>query len=712
MDIIIEQVINELQLSYKQVTKTLQLLSEGATVPFIARYRKEATGSLDEVMIMKIRDLHNFYTELEKRRNSIIENIKEQGKLTDELHNLLVQAKTLVELEDLYLPYKPKRKTRASIAKEKGLEPLASIMLEQTSIDIEVKAKEFINEDVGINTTEEALAGARDIVAEIINENAALRKILRNLYLTKGLVSSKIAKGKTEEGEKYEQYFEFSESVQKIPSHRLLAILRGENEGFLRVDISPNTEDVLYFIKKKFIKNNSISAKHIELAAKDSYKRLLHPSIENDIRKELKEKADEKAIEVFVSNLQQLLMQAPLGEKRVLAIDPGFRTGCKLVVLNELGQLLHNETIYPHPPLMEVKKSINKIENIVDSFKIEAIAIGNGTAGRETEFFIRKLKFKRDVIAVMVNEAGASVYSASPIARQEFPDYDVTVRGAISIGRRLMDPLAELVKIDPKSIGVGQYQHDVDQAKLQKSLEESVVNCVNKVGVELNTASKELLTYVSGIGNSLATNIVEYRNQNGPFHNRYDIMKVPQFGEKSFEQAAGFLRIKNGNNKLDSTAVHPESYYIVEKILNTLGVEIQELLEDKDKKTKWLNSIKPEHFIDDKVGLPTIIDIFSELDQPGRDPRNKFDFFEFDNTVHAIEDLREGMELPGIINNITAFGAFVDIGIHESGLIHISQLSNKYIKDPNEIVKINQKVLVKVLQVDLKRKRIQLSMKL
>jgi protein Tex len=711
LDINIEKIVSELGITLRQVQNTLKLFAEGATVPFIARYRKEATGGLDEVMIIRIRDMHTRLVELEKRRQAILESIKEQEKLTPELEAQINKVQTMAELEDLYLPYRPKRKTRASMAREKGLEPLANLILLQRDIDIENEASKYVNEELGVMSEDDALAGARDIIAETVNEDAYLRRSMRNIFKQKGIMSSIVIKSKMEEAAKYENYFSWAEPLLKAPSHRVLAVFRGENEGFLKVGIAPDEDEALEIIEKRFMKSRNACGMQVKTACQDAYKRLLQPSLETEMRNEAKETADAKAIEVFAENLRQLLMLPPLGQKRVLAIDPGFRTGCKVVIINELGQLLHNETIYPHPPEMEVKQSINKLTQLVDSFKIEAIAIGNGTAGRETEQLVKNIRFNREVIAVMVNEAGASVYSASSVAREEFPNYDVTVRGSVSIGRRLMDPLAELVKIDPKSIGVGQYQHDVDQKQLQKSLEETVASCVNKVGVELNSASKELLTYVSGIGPALAKSIVEFRNENGKFSAREELLKVPRFGDKAFLQAAGFLRIKDGKNPLDTTSVHPESYYIVEKMMKSLQVGLDELLREKERKKKFLDFLKPEEFVDAKVGLPTIQDILQELDKPGRDPREEFDVFEFDNTIKDIEDLHEGMVLPGIVTNITAFGAFVDIGLHEAGLVHISQLADKYVKDPNDVVKINQKVEVKVVTVDMKRKRIQLTMK-
>lgn len=711
LELNIEKIVTALNLSPRQVQNTLNLLKEGATVPFIARYRKEVTGSLDEVMIIRIRDLFEKLTELEKRREVILISIKEQEKLTPELEKQILAVDNLTELEDLYLPYRPKRKTKASVARERGLEPLSEVILRQQHPNIDAEAEKYVNEEAGVLSYKDAIAGACDIIAETVNEDAGLRKSLRILFKQKAQITSKVVKGKIEDGAKYESWFKWSEQLSKAPSHRILAMLRGENEGFLKVSIAPPEEDALTLIVRRFVKNKSQCAHYVTEACEDAYKRLLQPSLETEMRNEAKEFADEKAISVFAENLRQLLMQPPLGQKRVLALDPGFRSGCKLVVLNELGQLLHNETIYPHPPEMEVKQSINKLINLVDSYKVEAIAIGNGTAGRETEDLVRNIRFNRDVIAVMVNESGASVYSASSVAREEFPDYDVTVRGAVSIGRRLTDPLAELVKIDPKSIGVGQYQHDVDQKMLQKSLEETVISCVNKVGVELNTASKELLTHVSGIGPAIAKNIITHRNENGPFATRKDLMKVAKFGEKAFQQSAGFLRIKDGANPLDSTAVHPESYYIVSKMLNSLQIQLDELLREKERKQKFLIHLNPQEFVDDKAGLPTIVDILEELDKPGRDPREQFDVFEFDSTIRSIEDIYEGMVLKGIVTNITAFGAFIDIGIHEAGLVHVSQMADKFVKDPNEIVKLNQKVDVKVLTVDVSRKRIQLTMK-
>ncbi|MDP4282616.1 MAG: Tex family protein [Bacteroidota bacterium] len=697
----------ELNIASAFVRNTIKLLEEGATVPFIARYRKEMTGSMDEVMITKIRDRLNQLKDMDARRETILKSLREQDKLTDELQQSVETASTMAELEDIYLPYKPKRKTRATIARDKGLEPLAKIIFSQKYDDPEEKAAEFINPEKGVKTVEDALHGACDIIAEWINEHSYARKKIRQLFQREGMLCSKGIKGKEQDGANYRNYFEFSELLRTSPSHRILAILRGENESFLKVSVEVDDEKAISILEKIFIKGNNASSDYVFQAMKDSMKRLMFPSMETEMRQWVKEKADGEAISVFTENLRQLLLAPPLGHKNVLAIDPGFRTGCKLVCLDKLGKLLHNETIYPHPPQNEVKESIHKIKSLVDAYKIEAIAIGNGTAGRETERLIRAISFPKDLIAIMVNESGASVYSASATARKEFPDFDVTVRGAVSIGRRLMDPLAELVKIDPKSIGVGQYQHDVSQNELQQSLVDTVVSCVNSVGVDVNSASEELLTYVSGLGPSLAHNIIEFRNKNGAFLSRNQLKKVTRFGDKAFEQAAGFLRIHNGSNPLDQSAVHPESYPVVEKMARKLNCNVAELIGSQTIKTR----IKPDEFVDEKTGMPTIIDILEELAKPGRDPRKKFEMFEFDKNVQSIQDLQKGMKLPGIVTNITKFGAFVDIGVHQDGLVHISQLADKFVRDPNEVVKLNQKVMVEVIDIDLERKRIQLSMK-
>jgi len=697
----------ELGLKPNQVANTIKLLEEGATVPFIARYRKEMTGMLDETQILAIKTRLHQLTELEKRKATVLESIKEQGKLTPELESKIKNAMTMPEVEDLYLPYRPKRKTRATIAIAKGLEPLAKRIFEQKPFDLYQAAKHFIDTEKGVADEEEAIAGARDIIAEWINEDAKVRADLRTLFIKEGIIISKVVKGKEAEGAKYENYFSASEVLAKAPSHRILAIFRGENEGFLRVTIEPDEEKALALIDKHIVKSKNDISLEVQKTVDDSYSRLLQPSLETEIRKFYKEKADKEAIAVFADNVRQLLLASPLGQKRVLAIDPGFRTGCKVVVLDQQGNLLHNETIYPHPPESKVKEALNKIDYLVESYKIEAIAIGNGTAGRETEAFIKRIRFSRPVIAIAVNESGASIYSASDVAREEFPDYDVTVRGAVSIGRRLMDPLAELVKIDPKSIGVGQYQHDVDQNMLKEKLDETVMSAVNSVGVELNTASKQLLTYVSGIGAVMAQNIVDYRKENGAFKSRKELLKVKRFGDKAFEQAAGFLRIKDATNPLDASAVHPESYDIVEKMAKDLKCTVSELIEKKELRSQ----IKPQNYITEKFGLPTINDIVKELEKPGRDPREKFELFEFDQNIHSIDDLIPGMELPGIVTNITKFGAFVDIGVHQDGLVHISQIADRYIADPAEVLKLNQKVKVRVLDVDKTRKRINLSMK-
>ena len=703
----IKKIAVELGISTKQVGNTIQLLNNDATIPFISRYRKEVTGSLDEVQITNIRDRNEQLILLDKRRITIIESLKKQDEFTDELEQQLNKAIKISELEDIYLPFRPKRKTRATIAKAKGLEPLAKILMSQQNISLKLKATEFINKEKEINSFEEALSGARDIIAEWVNEHSYSRKKIRYLFEQKAVIKSKVDAKKEDEAQKYKNYFKSEELIKKSPSHRVLAMFRGENKGFLKVSISPSETEAIEILNNIFIKANNETAEQVKLAIEDGYKRLLAPSIETEMRAMAKEVADDEAIKVFVENLRQLLLAPPLGQKNVLAIDPGFRTGCKIVCLDKQGNLLHNETIYPHPPKSERKQALNKILSLVNAYKIEAIAIGNGTAGRETENMLRKIRFDKDIVAVMVNESGASVYSASSVARQEFPEFDVTVRGSVSIGRRLMDPLAELVKIDPKSIGVGQYQHDVSQTKLQKSLEDTVVSCVNSVGAEINTASKQLLQSVSGVGPVLAQNIIEHRTDNGAFKTRKELKKVKRFGEKAFEQAAGFLRIRDGKNPLDQSAVHPESYSIVAKMAKNLNLDISEMIGRKDIRKE----INIEDFITKKVGLPTLNDILSELEKPGRDPRKKFDFFEFDKNVKSINDLEIGMKLPGIITNITGFGAFVDIGVHQDGLVHISQMANKLVSDPNEIVKLNQKVMVSVVDFDVNRKRIQLTMK-
>ncbi|MDP2423716.1 MAG: Tex family protein [Bacteroidales bacterium] len=700
-------IARELSLEMNAVESTIRLLSSGATIPFIARYRKEWTGGLDEVKLAAIRDRAIALEEINKRRQTVLETIREQGKLTQELEKQILEAVTLAEIEDLYLPYRPKRKTRASVAIARGLEPLAKMIMAQRDGDIFRLAQQYVDPAKEVNNVEEALAGARDIMAEWINESAFARQRVRLLFTREGVIHSRVIKDKETEGAKYRDYFAWDELARRAPSHRLLAMFRGENEKMLRIYISPPEEKAIVLLNKIFIKAKNDASIQVASAIRDSYKRLLQPSMETEIRNLLKEKADTAAIRIFADNLRQLLLAPPLGQKRVLAIDPGYRSGCKVVCLDAQGNLLYNETIYPHPPQSEVGQAIKKIVNLVNAHKIEAISIGNGTASRETENFIRRVRFDRDLTVVVVNESGASVYSASALAREEFPDYDVTVRGAVSIGRRLMDPLSELVKIDPKSIGVGQYQHDVDQKELMKSLEGVVESCVNQVGVDVNTASKELLTYISGVGPALATAIVDYRAKNGAFSSRNELIKVPRFGEKAFEQAAGFLRIRDGINPLDVSAVHPESYYIVDRMAQALGISVGELIEDKTQRQK----IDPTQFIDEKAGLPTLLDIIRELEKPGRDPRKNFDYFSFDPDIHEIDDLKPGMIISGIVTNITAFGAFIDVGVHQDGLVHVSQLANRFVSDPAEIVKIYQKVKVKVLEVDIERRRIQFSMK-
>ncbi len=701
------RITSETAIDKQFVNNTIELIKSGATVPFIARYRKEQTGSLDEVQITTIRDLLLRFEELEKRRAAILSSVEEQGLMTPELKEALLAAPAMAVLEDLYLPYRPKRKTRATIAISRGLEPLAKIIMAQKITDVAIRAKSFVNPEMEVPAVTDALAGARDIIAEWVNEDTRARARLRRLMYQEAVISSRPVKGKEEEGEKYQAYFEWTEQARRAPSHRILAMFRGEKEGYLRVKITPEEENALAILEGLFLKGNGEISIQVKQALHDAWKRLLHPSLETELRNDLKTTADKTAIRVFADNVRQLLLAPPLGQKRILAIDPGFRTGCKIVCLDEEGRLLHNENIYPHPPVNEKGKAMNKIQSLVSAYDIEAIAIGNGTAGRETEHLVRKIRFDNDVMAVMVNESGASVYSASDLAREEFPDYDVTVRGAVSIGRRLADPLSEMVKINPKAIGVGQYQHDVDQKMLRQALDDTVMSCVNAVGVELNTASKELLTYVSGIGPALAASIVQYRNASGAFKSRQELMQVARLGAKAFEQAAGFIRVAQSENPLDSSAVHPESYAVIEKMAKDLGVTLHDLIKNKELQKQ----IEPEKYAGEKIGLPTLRDIMQELARPGRDPRKTFDFFEFDKSVKNIDDLREGMVLPGIITNITAFGAFADIGVHQDGLIHISELANRFVRDPAEVVNLNQKVNVKVLSVDKTRKRVSLSIK-
>ena len=695
-----------LSLPDKSINATLKLLAEDCTIPFISRYRKDATGNLDETQIEQIAKLNKQFEEIVKRKETILKSIDEQNALTPELQSKIENSFDLQELEDLYLPFKKRKKTKADAAKEKGLEPLAKIIMSQKAQDLHFSASKYLNNQV--TSEEEALQGARDIIAEWMNENMFVRKNLRRLFQRKAVISSKVVKAKKDEeaAQKFSQYFEWEESLYRIPSHRLLAILRAEKEGFIKINIGIDKDEALDFMENAIIKSKNESAEQISLAIKDSYKRLLEPAISNETLQEAKQKADQKAIEIFSENLSQLLLAPPLGEKRILAIDPGFKSGCKVVCLDEKGDLLHNETIYPHAPQNESGIAMKKIRSMVNAYNIEAISIGNGTASRETEFFIKKIAFDKPLQVFVVSEAGASVYSASKIARDEFPSYDVTVRGAVSIGRRLADPLAELVKIDAKSIGVGQYQHDVDQTQLKNELDSTVMKCVNSVGINLNTASKSLLSYVSGIGEKMAENIVNYRTENGAFENRKQLKKVPRLGEKAFQQAAAFIRITNGENPLDNSAVHPEAYKIVEKMAKDLGIKTDELIANKEK----INLIQPEKYITEDIGILGIKDIVKELEKPGLDPRKAAKVFEFDPNVKKITDLKTGMILPGIVNNITAFGCFVDLGIKESGLVHISQLKDGFVSDVNEVVKLHQHVQVKVTEIDEARKRIQLSM--
>jgi uncharacterized protein len=703
----IPKIAQELDLTPKQVWATADLLNEGATVPFIARYRKEATGSLDEVAITAVRDRLNQLMELDKRREAILKSLEERGQLTDELKEKILSAETMVVLEDIYLPYRPKRRTRATIAKEKGLEPIAQRLFAQEEMDPLAEAVAFVDLEKGVDSAEDALAGARDIIAEWVNEDQTARARMRDFYSSKAVFKSKVIPEKEAEGIKYKDYFDWEEPVNTVPSHRILAMRRGEKEGFLTLRVLPPEDEALVILDGLFVKGERPASQQVRMSVHDSYKRLLSPSMETEIRLATKKRADEEAIRVFVENIRQLLLAPPLGQKNVLAIDPGFRTGCKVVCLDRQGKLLHTETIYPLQSEKGAADAHVKILEMCERFCIEAIAVGNGTAGRETETFIRSLDLSKNIQVVMVNESGASVYSASEVAREEFPDQDVTVRGAASIGRRLMDPLAELVKIDPKSIGVGQYQHDVDQGALKSSLDDVVVSCVNRVGVEVNTASKQLLTYVSGLGSQLAKGIVEYRNEHGPFQSREGLKQVSRLGPKAFEQAAGFLRIRDGENPLDRSAVHPESYPIVDALARDLGCSVLDLMADE----KLRERIDLKQYVSENVGLPTLNDILSELSKPGRDPREQFETFRFAEGVEKIEDVKPGMKLPGIVTNITAFGVFVDIGVHQDGLVHISEVSNRFVKNPSEVVKVHQKVLVTVLNVDLERKRISLSMK-
>lgn len=703
-----QMIATALKLPVHRVENTLKLLQGGATIPFISRYRKEATGGLDEVQIGDIHTRYEKLCELAKRKETVLSTIEEQGKLTDTLRERISNCWDATELEDIYLPFKPKRKTRAEAARQKGLEPLAMLLLTQRENNLSARVRQFVKGDV--KDEEDALKGARDIIAEQVNEDERARNLIRNQFSRQAMITSKVVKGKEKEEAalKYRDYFDFSEPLKKCTSHRLLAIRRGEAEGILKVSITPDDESACTErLERQYVHGNGECSAQVTEAVNDAYKRLLKPAIETEFSALSKEKADEEAIRVFAENLRQLLLAPPLGQKRTMGIDPGYRTGCKVVCLDAQGTLLHNEAIYPHPPKSETALAGRKLVKLVEQYKIEAIAIGNGTASRETERFVTSQRYDREVQVFVVSEDGASIYSASKIARDEFPEYDVTVRGAVSIGRRLMDPLAELVKIDAKSIGVGQYQHDVDQSKLKASLDQTVESCVNLVGVNVNTASKHLLTYVSGLGPTLAQNIVDYRTENGAFHSRKELLKVPRMGAKAFEQCAGFLRIPQADNPLDNSAVHPESYAIVEKMAKDLKCSVADLIKNKELRSQ----IDIKNYVTDTVGLPTLTDILQELDKPGRDPRQKIQVFEFDKNVQTIDDLREGMELPGIINNITNFGCFVDIGIKENGLVHISQLADKFVSDPTTVVSMHQHVRVRVLSIDHERKRIQLTMK-
>ncbi|MBN1436310.1 MAG: RNA-binding transcriptional accessory protein [Sedimentisphaerales bacterium] len=703
------QIASELGVKRGQVAATLVLLADDATVPFIARYRKEATGSLDEVAITAIRDRVEQLRELDKRRETILKSLEDQGKLTDELKGKVEGAETMTLLEDIYLPYRPKRRTRATIAREKGLEPLAELVFGQEDFDVAAKAGEFVDEEKGVATTEDALAGARDIIAEWVNEDGEARQEMRELYAKRAMVVTKVIAGKEEEGAKFKDYFEWEELLSKAPSHRVLAMRRGEDEGVLSMRVVVEEEAAVGILERLFVKAGNDAAGQVKLAIGDCFKRLMSISMATEARLESKKRADEKAVAVFADNLRQLLLAAPLGQKNVMGVDPGFRTGCKVVCMDRQGKLLCNDVFYL-PQVSSADAAAGqgaKIAMLCEKYEIEAIAIGNGTASRETEAFIRELKLPGSILITQVNESGASVYSASPVAREEFPDKDVTVRGAVSIGRRLMDPLAELVKIDPKSIGVGQYQHDVDQNLLKTGLDDVVISCVNSVGVEVNTASKQLLSYVSGLGPMLAGNVVKHRDENGAFKSRKELLKVARLGPKAFEQAAGFLRVRGADNPLDESAVHPESYKIVDTMASDLQCGVRDLMASAELRSK----IELKRYVTEGVGLPTLSDIMAELAKPGRDPREKFEMFSFAEGVERIEDLQVGMKLPGIVTNVTAFGAFVDIGVHNDGLVHISQLADRYVSDPNEVVKVQQKVMVTVMEIDLERKRVALSMK-
>ncbi len=700
------RIAEEQNINNNQVQAVASLLSEGATIPFISRYRKEATGSLDEVAVMAVRDRLNQLMELEERKKAILKSLEKHGHLTDELREKVLAAESMTVLEDLYLPYKPKRRTRAIIAKEKGLEPLALIIFEQKGANPVKEAESFIDAEKGVESVEDALAGARDIIAEIINEDDKARARLRNLFFTKAVIKSRVASDMEEKGAKFRDYFDWEEPVAGVPSHRMLAMRRGESEDFLNLDILPEEDEATAILENLFVNGEGDDSAQVKIAIKDCYKRLLSRSMETETRLHAKERADTEAIKVFVDNLRQLLLAPPLGAKSVMGIDPGFRTGCKLVCLDPQGKLLHYDTVYPHMSEKKALAETGKIKSLCEEFDIEVIAVGNGTAGRETEAFVKAVPFSKPVQIIMVNESGASIYSASEAAREEFPDHDLTVRGTVSIGRRLMDPLAELVKIDPKSIGVGQYQHDVNQKALKQALDDVVMSCVNGIGVDLNRAGTQLLTYVSGLNTGIAKNIVAYREDNGPFMSRQQLTEVPRLGPKAFEQSAGFLRIIDGENPLDASAVHPESYYIVDAIAKDLEATVVDILKKPDVR----DQIDISKYVTDSVGIPTLNDILDELAKPGRDPREKFEAFTFADGIEKIEDLRPGMKIPGIVTNITAFGAFVDIGVHQDGLVHVSRMADRFVKNPADIVKVQQKVTVTVLEVDLARKRISLSM--
>ena len=704
---LLSKIAKEQNLDINQVQAVVSLLGEDATIPFIARYRKEATGSLDEVAVTSIRDRLNQLNELNSRKETVLKSLEKHGHLTDELKEKVLAAEIMAVLEDIYLPYKPKRRTKAVIAKEKGLEPLALMIFEQQGVNPEKEAEPFIDPEKGVESAEDALAGSRDIIAEIITENDKARTLLRNLFFTKATIKSRVASNMEEKGAKFRDYFEWDEPVARVPSHRMLAMRRGEKEDFLNLDILPDEDEATAILESLFVKGEKEDSAQVKLAVKDCYKRLLSRSMETETRVHAKEKADRKAIKVFAENLRQLLLSPPLGAKRVMGIDPGFRTGCKVVCLDRQGKLIHSDTVYPH---MSEKKALaekEKIKSLCEKFEIEATAVGNGTAGRETEAFVKTVPFSKPMQIIMVNESGASIYSASKAAREEFPDHDLTVRGAVSIGRRLMDPLAELVKIDPKSIGVGQYQHDVDQKALKQALDDVVMSCVNGVGVDLNRASSQLLAYVSGLSAAIAKNIIAYREKNGPFISRKQIADVPRLGPKAFEQSAGFLRIHGNKNPLDASAVHPESYHIVDAMAKDLGTTVVDIMKNPDSR----DQIDVSKYVTDSVGIPTLNDILEELAKPGRDPRDKFEEFSFADGIEKIEDLRPGMKIPGIVTNITAFGAFVDIGVHQDGLVHISRMADRFVKNPAEIVKVQQKLKVTVVEVDLARNRISLSIK-